>query len=58
LFEATGRISSRLQALESLLVYGRPDDYYATYMSAIEAVGAAGVQRVAQHYSIPAISRW
>ncbi len=53
LFEATGRISSRLQAFESLLVYGRPDDYYATYMPAIEAVGAADVQRVAQHYLDP-----
>ena len=37
MFEATGRISSRLQALETLLVYGRPDDYYATYMLAIQA---------------------
>jgi zinc protease len=52
-FEATGRISSRLQALETLLVYGRPDDYYATYMPAIQAVGAADVQRVAQHYLDP-----
>ena len=30
-FETTGRISGRLQALESLLVYGLPDDYYAKY---------------------------
>ena len=52
-FEATGRISSRLQALETLLVYGRPDDYYATYMPAIQAVGADDVQRVAQHYLDP-----
>ena len=40
-FEATGRISSRLRALESLLVYGLPDDYYANYATAIQAVGAA-----------------
>jgi predicted Zn-dependent peptidase len=53
MFEATGRISSRLQALETLLVYGRPDDYYDTYMRAIEAVGAGDVQRVAQHYLDP-----
>jgi zinc protease len=52
-FEATGRISSRLQALETLLVYGRRDDYYATYGPAIQAVGADGVQRVAQHYLDP-----
>ena len=49
-FEATGRISSRLQALESLVVYGLPDDYYAKYVAAIQAVGAADVQRVAQQY--------
>ena len=52
-FEATGRISSRLQALETLVVYGRPDDYYATYARAIQAVGAVDVQRVAQHYLDP-----
>jgi zinc protease len=52
-FEATGRISSRLQALESLVVYGLPDDYYAKYVSAIQAVGAVDVQRVAQQYIQP-----
>ena len=52
-FEATGRISSRLQALETLVVYGRPDDYYATYLPAIQAVTAADVQRVAQQYFDP-----
>ena len=52
-FEATGRISSRLQALETLVVYGRPDDYYATYLPAIQAVTAADVQRVAQQYLDP-----
>ena len=52
-FEATGRISSRLRALESLLVYGLPDDYYANYVTAIQAVGSADVQRVAQQYIGP-----
>lgn len=52
-FEATGRISSRLQALESLVVYGLPDDHYAKYVPAIQAVGAADVQRVAQQYIQP-----
>ena len=52
-FEATGRISSRLQALESLVVYGLPDDYYANYATAIQAVGAGDVQRVAQQYIHP-----
>ena len=49
-FEATGRISSRLHALESLVVYGLPDDYYSKYVPAIQAVGAADVRRVAQQY--------
>src|SRR4029077_10763532 len=52
-FEATGRISTRLQALESLVVYGLPDDYYAKYVPAIQAVGAVDVQRVAQQYIQP-----
>ncbi|PYR43079.1 MAG: hypothetical protein DMF95_26745 [Acidobacteria bacterium] len=52
-FEATGRISSRLQALESLVVYGLPDDYYSKYLPAIQAVGAVDVQRMAQQYIQP-----
>src|SRR5712691_4195114 len=52
-FEATGRISSRLQALESLVVYGLPDDYYSKYVPAIQAVGAVDVQRMAQQYIQP-----
>jgi zinc protease len=52
-FEATGRISTRLQALESLVVYGLPDDYYSKYVPAIQAVGAVDVQRVAQQYIQP-----
>jgi zinc protease len=52
-FAATGRISSRLRALESLLVYGLPDDYYANYVTAVQAVGSSDVQRVAQQYIHP-----
>jgi zinc protease len=52
-FEATGRISTRLQALESLVVYGLPDDYYAKYVPAIQAVAAIDVQRVARQYIQP-----
>jgi len=52
-FDAPGRISSRLRALQSLVVYGLPDDYYANYQTAIQAVGAADLQRVAQQYMNP-----
>jgi zinc protease len=52
-FERTGRISSRLEALESIITYGLPDDYYANYASAIRAVDAAAVRRVAQEYIDP-----
>jgi predicted Zn-dependent peptidase len=52
-FEATGRISSRLRALESQIVYGLPDDHYANYVRAIQAVGSANVQRLAQEYIHP-----
>jgi predicted Zn-dependent peptidase len=47
-FAAIGRISSRLQALESLMVYDLPDNYYSAYVPAIQAVSAADVQRVAE----------
>jgi zinc protease len=50
MFEGGGRISNRLRAVESLLAYGLPDDYYARYVPSIQAVGAADVQRVAQQY--------
>jgi len=53
MFEGGGRISNRLRAMESLLSYGLPDDYYARYVPAIQAVGAADVQRVAQQYIQP-----
>jgi len=52
-FETTGRISSRLRTLESLVIYGLRDDYYANYASAIQAVGPPDVQRVAQQYMDP-----
>jgi zinc protease len=51
--EPTGRISSRLRTLESLLVHGLPDGYYANYAAAIQAVGSGDVQRVAQQYIHP-----
>jgi len=53
MFEGGGRISNRLRAMESLLAYGLPDDYYARYVPSIQAVGAADVQRVAQQYIQP-----
>ena len=52
-FAPTGRISSRLRLLESLLVYGLPDDYYANYATATLAVRSGDVQRVAQQYIDP-----
>jgi zinc protease len=52
-FETTGRISSRLRALESQIVYGLPDDHYANYVRAIQAVGSADVQRLAREYVHP-----
>jgi zinc protease len=52
-FEATGRISSRLQALETLIAFDLPDDYYSTYASAIQAISADDVQRVATLYLQP-----
>jgi predicted Zn-dependent peptidase len=52
-FEVPGRISSRLRALEALLVFGLPDDYYANYGSAIQAVAPSDIQGVAQQYIDP-----
>lgn len=46
-FESTGDISRRL---EELLVYNLPDDFFARYVSNIEAVTAADVQRIARTY--------
>ena len=52
-FEAAGRISSRLRTMQSLFVYGLPDDYYGGYAAAIQAVSAADLQRVAEQYIDP-----
>lgn len=52
-FESTGRITARLQLIETLPVYNLPDDYYATYGSRVAAVTAADVQRVAQRFLDP-----
>jgi zinc protease len=49
-FETTGGISRQL---EDAFVYRLPDDYFAKYVPAIEAVSAADVQRVAQQYLHP-----
>ena len=56
-FEPTGRISSRLRSLESLLVYGLPDDYYANYATAIQAVSSATSSAWRSNTLIPTISR-
>jgi len=52
-FEATGRISSRLQALETLVAFDLPDDYYSTYARVIQATTADDVRRVATQYLQP-----
>lgn len=52
-FESTGRITARLQSLESLLVYGLPDDYFSTYVQAVQNVSAGDVQRAADRYLQP-----
>jgi zinc protease len=49
-FETTVDISRRL---EDAIVYHLPDDYFAKYVSNIEAVTAADVQRVAQTFIHP-----
>jgi zinc protease len=52
-FEATGRLSSRLQALETLVVFDLPDDYYSTYARVIDTTSAGDVRRVAAQYLDP-----
>ncbi len=52
-FEAPGRISGRLRALESLLVYSLPDNHSANSVAAIQAVASRDVQRVALEYLDP-----
>jgi zinc protease len=49
-FESTTDISRRL---EDAFVYRLPNDYFSTYVSKIEAVTAADVQRVATKYIQP-----
>jgi zinc protease len=52
-FESTGRITARLQSLESILVHGLPDDYDSIYSSAVERISASDVQRVAGQFLRP-----
>lgn len=52
-FEATGRLSSRLQALETMVAFDLPDDYYSTYARVIDATTADDVRRVAAQYLDP-----
>ena len=52
-FEATGRLSSRLQALETLVVFDLPDDHYSTYARVIATTTADDVRRVAAQYLDP-----
>jgi zinc protease len=40
-------------ALATLVVYGLPDDYFATYQPKVEAVTKADVERVAKKYITP-----
>jgi predicted Zn-dependent peptidase len=49
-FETTGDISANL---ETLKVYGLPDNYFATYVPSVAAVTAADAQRAAQKYILP-----
>jgi len=52
-FEMTGRLSSRLQALETLVAFDLPDDYYSTYARVIDTTSADDVRRVAAQYLDP-----
>jgi predicted Zn-dependent peptidase len=49
-FETTGDISANL---ETLKVYGLPDNYFTTYVPSVAAVTAADAQRAAQKYIVP-----
>jgi zinc protease len=49
-FETTADISRRL---EEVLTYRLPDDYFSRYVSGIEAVTSADVQRIARTYIQP-----
>ncbi|HYK40783.1 MAG TPA: pitrilysin family protein [Thermoanaerobaculia bacterium] len=50
-FETAGQLAGRVR---DQFVYGLPDDYFATYVSRIEAVTPADVQRVARAWIDPA----
>jgi predicted Zn-dependent peptidase len=50
-FETTGDLSRRL---EELIVYGLPDDYFGQYISKVQAVTPATVQKAAATYVQPA----
>jgi len=52
-FDVPGRLSSRLRVLQSLAVYGLPDDFYANYAASIQAVTAADIERAAKQYMDP-----
>jgi predicted Zn-dependent peptidase len=52
-YETTGRISSRLESLEPLVVYGLSEEYYSSSAQAILAVTPADVARVAREYLLP-----
>ena len=49
-FETTGQLAGRLEAK---VIYGLPDDYFATYTDRIAKVTAADVGRVAAQYMDP-----
>ena len=49
-FETSGDVAA---AYSELVVYGLPDDYYATYVDRLLAVTAADVARVARQYIQP-----
>jgi zinc protease len=49
-FETTSGVG---EALEAVVVYGLPDDYFATYQPKVEAVTKADVDRVAKTYITP-----
>lgn len=49
-FETSGDVAA---AYSELIVYGLPDDYYATYVDRLLAVTAADVARVARQYIQP-----
>ncbi|MDH4069457.1 MAG: insulinase family protein [Ignavibacteria bacterium] len=50
-FETPGQIAGQL---ESLVLYGLPDDYFATYVQNFQKVSIADVRRVAERYLHPA----